>query len=258
MECKICQNVARHVKTLQVRKKYDAEYYLCDSCGFLFIKSPFWLNEAYNEPINITDTGYVLRNVYLSRKTLLLFSFLFGVKKTFLDFAGGYGIFSRLMRDYGFNFLLFDTFTQNIFMKGFEYNHEKIHALTCFECFEHFSNPGSEIDALFAISPNIFFSTVLFSGESAPPDDWEYYGLHHGQHIAFYSLKTLKYIAKKQGVYLCSNGSNLHLYTKKMVHQFFFKIILSLTVLQADALLKKFLKSKTITDCYLLIQQGKI
>lgn len=258
MKCNICQNKAKYVKTLKVRQKYDAEYFLCDSCGFLFVGNPTWLTEAYGESINTTDTGYVLRNVYLSRKTLVLFYFLFGTKYTFLDFAGGYGIFSRLMRDYGFNFLLADTYTPNLFMKGFNYTNEKIHTLTCFECFEHFSDPKKEIDALFNISPNIFLSTVLFSGEVAPDDGWEYYGLHHGQHISFYSLKTLTYIAKKHGSNLCSNGNNLHLFSKKKISNIVFNFLLSLTFMQGDVIIKKLLKSKTVSDSLTLVHQGKI
>ena len=100
MECKICQSKTTYVKTLKIRKEHDAEYYLCGNCGFLFINNPTWLSEAYQKPIADTDTGYVLSNVYISRKTVILFRFLFDIKASFLDFAGGYGMLARLMRDY--------------------------------------------------------------------------------------------------------------------------------------------------------------
>jgi hypothetical protein len=248
MECKICKSEARYVKTLQLRQNHSAEYYQCDVCGFLFVANPTWLNEAYMDPINTTDTGYVLRNVYLSRKTLILFYFLFGHKGTFLDFAGGYGMLGRLMRDYGFNFLNTDKYTKNLFMKGFEYNKEHITALTCFECFEHFEEPSKELDEIFSITHNIFFSTVLYSGTTVPEDSWEYYGLDHGQHISFYSIKTLTYIAKKYNVYLYSNGSNLHLFTKRKIPLFLYKILLGLTKIQADIFIRKLLISKTVSD----------
>lgn len=256
MKCKICQNETKHVQTLKVREKYDADYYLCGHCGFLFIGNPTWLDEAYNESINSTDTGYVLRNVYLSRKVMVLFYFLFGDKHTYLDYAGGYGVFSRLMRDYGFNFLLSDRYTPNLFMKGFEYTNEKIKALTCFECFEHFSDPDKEIAELFSLSSNIFFSTALFSGEVVPPETWEYYGLHHGQHVGFYSQKTLSYIAQKYGVHVYSNGDSLHLFTKKNISRYYFRLLLSLTTFQVDVLLRKLLKSKTGTDSLFLVKKG--
>ena len=258
MKCKICQSEATHVKTLKVRGAYDAHYYLCEKCGFMLVGDPTWLKEAYNEPINTTDTGYVLRNVYLSRKTLVLFSFLFNTKATFLDFAGGYGMLARLMRDYGLDFLNDDAYTPNLFMKGFEYKNQKIEAITCFEGFEHFAEPKKEIDKIFLISPNIFFSTVLFSGKEAPSDDWEYYGLNHGQHVSFYSLKTLEYIAIKYKVNVYSDGANLHLFTEKKIPNWLFKFLLALTTIQFDLVLRKLLKSKTLTDNVMLKNQGNV
>lgn len=258
MECKICKSKALYVKTLKVRDSYDALYYLCETCGFMFIGNPMWLGEAYNEPINITDTGYVLRNMYLSRKTLVLFSLLFSTKSNFLDFAGGYGMLARLMRDYGLDFFLDDAYTPNLFMKGFVYKNQKVEAVTCFECFEHLSDPKKEIDNIFFIAPNIFFSTVLFSGEVAPDDDWEYYGLNHGQHVSFYSLKTLNYIAKKHNVNVYSDGVNLHLFTKKKIPNWFFELLLASTIIQLDLVIRKILKSKTLSDNVMLKNHGNI
>jgi len=239
------------MKTLKIRGVYDAEYYLCRGCGFMFVGNPVWLAEAYQEPIADTDTGYVLRNVYLSRKTLVLFMFLFNIRASFLDYAGGYGMLARLMRDYGLDFYTYDLHTPNLFMKGLEYKNQHIEALTCFECFEHFDLPINEIEKMLKISKNIFFSTLLLP-EEVPRDDWEYYGLKHGQHISFYSFKTLLYIAKKYKLNLYSDGANLHLFTEKKIPNWFFKFILFLTKFQIDLLMRKTLRSKTIQDALYL------
>jgi hypothetical protein len=231
-----------------VREKYRAEYFLCDNCGFLFVGNPTWLSEAYAEPINKTDTGYVLRNVYLSKKSLLLFYFLFGKSGTYLDFAGGYGMLARLMRDYGLNFLTTDIYTKNLFAQGFEYNNEPITALTCFECFEHLSDPKNEIKKMLSISPNIFFSTRLIPNGSLPNDDWEYYGLNHGQHIALYSEKTLTFIAKEYNLNFYTDKKNLHFFTTKKIPSWIFKFLLLLTTAQFDILIRKKLVSKTVSD----------
>ncbi|MFZ2303236.1 MAG: class I SAM-dependent methyltransferase [Minisyncoccia bacterium] len=247
MNCKICQSEATHVKTLKVRKVYDAEYYLCSECGFMFVGNPTWLEEAYAQPINITDTGYVLRNVYLSRKTLILFTFLFDKGATFLDFAGGYGMLARLMRDYGLDFLLSDAYTTNLFMKGFEHRNQKIEAITCFECFEHLVNPLEEIEKMLKISKNIFLSTRLLP-KKTPAEDWEYYGVDHGQHVSFYSDKTFIFLAKKYKLNFYTDGDNLHLFTIKNISSIFFKFVLILSKLQMDILIRKLLKSKTTSD----------
>lgn len=255
MECKICQKEATLVKTMTVRGKYKAGYYQCGSCGFLFINNPTWLKEAYEEPIADTDTGYVLRNVYLSRKTLILFRFLFNIKSSFLDYAGGYGMLARLMRDYGLDFYSIDLHTPNLFMKGIEYKNQPVEALTCFECFEHFDSPIKEIEKMLALSKNIFFSTLVLPKE-IPDESWEYYGLKHGQHISFYSIQTLEYIAQKYNLNLCSDGTNLHLLTEKKVPQWLFVFLLKLTTFQFDVIVRKMLTSKTTTDSLLLQKAG--
>lgn len=256
MECKICQKQAQLVKTNVVMGKYKAEYFLCTFCGFMFIGNPFWLEEAYKESINDSDTGYVLRNVYLSRKTLVLCAFLFDTKAKFLDYAGGYGMLARLMRDYGLEFFTYDLHTPNLFMKGFEYKDQRIEALTCFECFEHFDSPIDEIEKMLKISKNIFFSTLLMP-EEIPNDDWQYYGLHHGQHISFYSLKTLEYIAKKHGIHLVSDGLNLHMFTKNKISSILFNFLLKLTTFQVDVIIRKLLTSKTTSDVEIVMNKMK-
>lgn len=260
MKCKICTTESRLVNTLPIRNTYNAEYYLCPKCGFLFVGNPTWLTEAYkNSPINITDTGYVLRNLYLSRKTLIIFYFLFRKNHTYLDFAGGYGMLTRLMRDYGLNYYNDDAYTDNLFAKGFEYQKaQQIKAITCFECFEHLNEPLKDIDTMFSISPNIFFSTVLFSGDKAPEDNWEYYGLNHGQHVAFYSKKTLEFLANKYQVNYYTNGSNLHMFSKIKMPNWFFRFLLWTSKVQLDLILRKILKSKTVSDHLELKKQGLI
>lgn len=248
MKCKICATNSNLVKKLIVRKKYEARYYLCDNCGFMFVDNPTWLAEAYQKPIDITDTGYVMRNIYLSKKVLLLFALIFGKSFTYLDYAGGYGMLARIMRDYGLNFLNDDLYAKNLFVQGFEYRGEKIKALTCFECFEHLESPIEEFEKMLKISKNIFFSTRLLPATCPPNDEWEYYGLDHGQHVAFYSIKTIEFLAKKYNLYFNTNKDNLHFLSERKISPIIFKAILLLSKLQFDILIRKTLNSKTTSD----------
>jgi hypothetical protein len=236
-----------------VMNAHNADYQLCDNCGFMFVDNPTWLEEAYASPINLSDTGYVMRNIYLSKKTLVLFSVLFGTKKNYLDYAGGYGMLTRIMRDYGLNYFNDDVYTENLFAQGFEFEDQKITALTCFECFEHLPNPIEEIEKMLTISKNVFFSTRLLPAET-PNDEWEYYGFDHGQHISFYSKKTLEFIAKKNNLFFYTNNDNLHMFTNKKINKLLFNIILLSTKLQIDIFFKKMLKSKTTQDSNYLKQ----
>lgn len=254
MICKICKKESRKAFEGTVLGKYPVEYFLCGHCGFLQVGNPSWLQEAYANPINVSDVGYVSRNVYLSKKTLVLFAALFGIKKKFLDYAAGYGILVRLMRDYGLDFYWDDPYTQNLFAQGFEYKDQNIAAMTCFECFEHLEDPILEIEKMLNISDSIFFSTLLLPSGSTPPPpgEWNYYGLDHGQHIAFYSIKTLRYIADKYNLHLYSDGANLHLLTKKNIAPLYFRMLLLLTKFQVDLVLRKLLTSKMEEDYHIM------
>src|SRR5690606_10191648 len=116
----------------------------------------------------------------------------------FLDYAGGYGIFTRIMRDIGFDFYWDDPYTENLLSKGFQKQEaDKYEALTTFESFEHFEDPLAEIAKIADISENIIFSTALVPKPLPAPTDWWYYAFEHGQHIAFYSTKTFEVIAER-------------------------------------------------------------
>lgn len=218
MICRICGKEMQKAFNYQILGKYKVDYFKCGVCGFLCTEKPFWLDEAYQNPITCSDTGLLERNIALSRKVAVLIYKLFDPNGRYLDYAGGYGVFSRLMRDSGFEFYHVDPFTQNIFARDIEWEGQmSMDGITCFECFEHLVNPMEDIERMIGISSNIVFSTVLIP-ESVPPKSWDYYGFEHGQHIAFYSHETLFFIARKFGVFVFSVG-NLHLFTSKPMKQ---------------------------------------
>ncbi len=132
--CKICQAAMDSVASAMILEKYPVSYFHCSHCGFLQTGDPYWLDEAYRNPINISDTGILARNIGLSEVTAVLLYFIYGKEHRYLDYAGGYGILTRLMRDIGFDFYWYDPFTTNLLARGFEYNPDhEIRLLTSFE-----------------------------------------------------------------------------------------------------------------------------
>jgi hypothetical protein len=211
-------------------------------------EDPYWLSEAYNDSINMSDTGLVMRNVFLSKSASTLIYFLFNRRGKFLDFAGGYGLFTRLMRDIGFDFYTTDPFTPNLFAKGFSYTDQKpIELITTFESFEHFADPIAEIEKMLAIADNIFFSTQLVPNPLPKPGEWEYYGLDHGQHIALYTPQTLEFIAHKYGLNVYS-VKGYHLFTKKRISNLMFKLLVAGGRIGLASIVKKLMKTKTFED----------
>jgi len=250
--CSICKNEVKPVFDEFVLYKYKVFYFYCDQCGFLQTEKPYWLKEAYKNSINICDTGQLVRNLYLAKFSLVLISFLGDTKSKFLDYASGYGVFVRLMRDLGLDFYWYDPYTENIFAKGFEYNKkDKYNVVTCFECFEHLSNPLSEIKKMLEISNTLIFSTETI-GDYPPSKEWAYYGFNHGQHISFYSKKSFHKIASIFDLNYYSFGW-LHLFSKHKLNQFqLFLLSNKFFVTGLFFLLKQNLKSKTINDFDLL------
>ena len=247
MICKICTKENSPCFSGIILNKYEVEYYQCSNCNFVQTEDPYWLDEAYSKSINVSDTGYISRNIFYSKKVAVLLYLLFGEKANFLDFAGGYGVFVRLMRDVGFNFYWDDKYTSNFFAEGFEYNNKmKIDAITVFECFEHFVDPIFEIENFLKISDTIIFSTNPYPDPLPIPSNWWYYGLNHGQHISFYNLKTFKFISKKYNLNYY-NINNLHILTNKRVNSFKLFIV-KFSNRGVYEIVKKFLNSKTVED----------
>lgn len=250
-ECPICASpTTREMFRATVRHQHVAEYLFCDQCHFLFIRSPDWLDEAYKEPINIYDTGIVARNLSLSRITSVILYFLFDKEAKFLDYAGGYGIFTRVMRDIGFDFYWEDPYSTNLVARGFELvdGMSNFELLTCFETLEHFVDPLKEVEKMFQFSDSILFSTSLLPIEIPEPTDWFYYGLNHGQHISFYSFTTIQFMAKHFACNLYSDGATIHMFTKRSFSPLLFRSLLRVSRYGLFFYVCKNRESKTMED----------
>jgi hypothetical protein len=231
-------------------------YFECPNCGYVQTETPYWLEKAYLEAINDSDTGIMLRNQANARIVLATMLLLVKLDGTLVDCAGGYGILVRLLRDLGVNALWSDRYCQNLMARGFEHADEQADLVTAFEAFEHFVDPAEELDRLLAIAPNVLFSTEIITNPAPKQDDWWYYGKEHGQHIGFFRIKTLERLAQERGKYLLSNGTSYHLITDKPVNQALWKILI-----QANRfipfLLKRRLVSKVWSDHTLMARKGK-
>lgn len=257
MKCRICQGMTNKIFSATIMHQYLINYYHCPHCDFLQTESPYWLDEAYICSINIEDTGYISRNITLSEKMTILLFFFFKKNSKFLDYAAGYGVFVRMMRDIGFDFYWSDKYTNNIFAAGFDWlkDDSDVEAVTAFECFEHFDDPMSEIEQLLNISNTIVLTTKLLPKLIPQPHNWWYYGLNHGQHISFYSKNTFNHIARHFGLGYYSLG-DLHVLTRKTNISNTRLKILNLVRYGLHKLIARNLESKTWKDS-LILSRGK-
>jgi hypothetical protein len=120
--CPICANKRNELFQARLLHKYDVRYFLCKSCGLLQTEPAYWLDEAYSSAIADTDTGIVSRNQEIANKLASLLYFCFDPKAQYLESAGGYGLLTRMMRDWGFDFRWHDPYCENVFARGFEWD----------------------------------------------------------------------------------------------------------------------------------------
>lgn len=217
MTSKITGGPTESLFTAKLLNKYDVRFYRCKATGFIQTEEPYWLPESYSSAITKLDVGLVMRNENLVALTAPLLWRYFNHEGTFLDYAGGYGLFTRMMRDRGFDFVHTDPYCQNIFA---EYHDlaglpatTKFEGVTAFEVFEHLAQPVAEIEAIARFSENLFFTTELL-----PPNvtkNWWYFSLETGQHVSFYTKEALQSIAGKLGRRYYTDGKWRHLLTVK-------------------------------------------
>jgi Zn ribbon nucleic-acid-binding protein len=247
--CRVCDQDSNYLWSSSLIGN-RVKYYECALCGYVQTEEPYWLNDAYKESINLTDTGILSRNLFNLKITISTLVFL-NIRNNakVVDAAGGYGVLVRLLRDYGINAFWSDKYSHNLFARGFEYENMDSPAdlVTVFEAFEHFSNPNSELDNLLSIAPNVLLSTQIIPDKIPKPNAWWYYGLEHGQHVGFFRIKTLQKLAFDREKYLLSDGRSFHLITEKKSPLWLWTSMLkfrSLIFMYA----KRYFTSKTLED----------
>lgn len=196
--CKLCGEPSYFTHRSLILGKYTAEYYRCANCDFWFVLDPFWLSEAYEESISKLDTGLVDRNIRISTSLRAFINSIYSSDFVGVDWSGGTGLLTRLMRDRGIQYFSTDLYSENVHAKGFDWkNGDKVSLVSLIEVLEHVEYP---LDFLSEILTSCQPSTVIFTqhlhgGNNSA--DWWYFMCDTGQHISFYSEKTLEYLGQK-------------------------------------------------------------
>ena len=196
---------------MRVLNRHDVNYYLCSACGSIETEMPYWLDQAYDVTGLGEDVGAGQRTIDLVLKTsALLDRIKLPAEAECIDFGGGLGLFTRLMRDRGFNFLSYDLYAQPFFSDRYSLTSlagRSPAVVTAFEVLEHFSTPSQDLTQLFESRPALVIATTeLFNGQDAT---WPYLSAETGQHVFFYSPKAITQIAKRFGYSLMFVGGLL-------------------------------------------------
>ena len=199
--CAICDGLTIFTHRSRILDCYEADYYRCIDCEFWFVHEPTWLEEAYRESISRLDTGLVARNLRACRTLSSFIPATGEINFRGLDWSGGTGQLTRLMRDRGFNYFSTDLYTENVHARGFDFvEQDAIKLISLIEVLEHIESP---LDFLKEIVERCEPNTVVFTQhlhENSNPPDWWYFMNGTGQHISFFSEKTLNEIANALGM----------------------------------------------------------
>jgi Methyltransferase domain len=225
--CRVCGSQASVWAKAVIRNKYEIGYFRCKECQTITTEEPYWLEEAYQSAINQSDTGYVMRNMNMASISLLLIN-AYRLKGPLLDFGGGYGLITRMLRDKGHEIFLYDPYCSNIFAQSLALENldgRHFALATCCEVMEHWKEPLLEFRRLAALTDNILVTTVTLPEPPPKPKEWWYYGLEHGQHLTLYSKKGLQYLAKTAGMNLYSNDKDIHFFSRKKHASMIFRVL---------------------------------
>lgn len=207
--CRLCGGVSCFVFRKFLLGKYNVAFYRCANCHSLQSETPYWLGEAYSPVVDAIDTGAAQRVLHCFASAQVVMRVLHC--RTTLDFGGGAGLLTRLLRDAGHDAWWYDQYTSPGYATGFVGAPDKTYDLvTSFEVIEHFAIPSADIQALFVGNPRaILLLTEIYRNQG---QDWSYIAPEEGQHVFFYSPEGLRWIGQEQAYFLLiCNGFILYL-----------------------------------------------
>lgn len=203
--CRLCGGATERIFSRLLLRRHKVDYFQCAECDSLQTEQPYWLEEAYVPENERFDTGAVFR-------TLSNAAFLFdlhaqlGGERVIVDVGCGTGLLVRQLRDAGLPAFGFDKYDDARLALGFKIDSIPADSMiNLCEVAEHFVEPRVEFDRLFATDPAVLVIQTALVG--VPEEDWSYLAPEHGQHVFFYSSRSLHWLAARHKRILLTSGT---------------------------------------------------
>lgn len=216
-KCKLCFGATHFRFTKTVFGRYTAQYFECARCGCLQISDTPWLAEAYAEANWASDTGLVARNIQLACTIGAFLERSCQPTDTVIDYGGGTGLLTRLLRDMGWQVLCNDPFHQPLFVRAFHIasiQETNARVIIASEVFEHFSEPRESLLSLLRAAPIVIFTTELYTDQD---QNWHYLAPEGGQHIFFFSERSIASVAASNNFEMIDAGFLKYLVRKDLL-----------------------------------------
>jgi SAM-dependent methyltransferase len=195
----------------------------CDNCFFSFAPA-FWnwsdadfVDKIYNDEYVEVDPDYVearpQANAEFLKKILGDQAELF----RHLDYGGGNGRLSQVLKGSGWNSESYDPFPNDL---GSIDTIGKFNLITAFEVFEHVPNVAMLMENLTRLMSDgcvVLFSTLISDGNIKPNErlSWWYASPRNG-HISLFSKKSLFLLGLKHNLNLGSFSNGLHCFYRNV------------------------------------------
>ncbi len=196
-------------------------YRICNNCEFVFApefrnwEDCTFLEKIYNKDYLTVDPDYTSIR---PKNNFDLLTHLFGPNKAHikhLDYGGGNGLLSNLLKQNGWETNFYDPFpkkSKNII------DLEKANLITAFEVFEHVPTPITLMDNLLTLLSEdgiVLFSTLVTDGNIKKNEriNWWYAAPRNG-HISLFSRKSLELLCSQYHLKFGSFNNGLHFFSK--------------------------------------------
>jgi SAM-dependent methyltransferase len=198
-------------------------YFLCEQCGFCFAPefSQWQLEDfekkIYNSEYLQVDPDYLDVRPRANANSLISAFRDRGSEIRHLDYGGGKGLLSDLLRKSGWQTTSYDPFVdREIYLE----NLGKFDLITAYEVFEHVPDVKqliSNLSSLLVQDGVVLFSTLLSDGNLGPRQriSWWYASPRNG-HISLFSRKSLAILGAKERFHLGSSSSGFHAFWRNV------------------------------------------